>query len=274
MFSIIAGISAALCYGISDYAGGRASNRIAVVQVLVIGEVVGAFVLWAVAYALGEPLLAQTNVLVAVFAGLSGAIGVAALYIGIAAGHTAVTAPVSAVLATLLPVAYGIGIDGMPTTIVLLGMVLGITAILLNSFGGSASQRGGLWEGVIAGVAFGAYFILLSRIGTGAAVYAPLALSRSTALLVTLPWLVMRPGSRPTASGIGLAIMACLFDIGAAVSFFLAARYGRLDIASVLASLYPAVTVVLAATFLREHISVLQRWGLVLTLGATICIAL
>jgi drug/metabolite transporter (DMT)-like permease len=131
-----------------------------------------------------------------------------------------------------------------------------------------------LWEGVIAGVAFGVYFIFLAHIGTGTAVYAPLALSRSTALLVTLPWLLLRPGGRPTAGGIGLALVACVFDIGASVSFFLAARYGRLDIASVLASLYPAVTVILAATLLREHIGVVQRWGLALTLAATICIAL
>ena len=86
MFSIIAGISAALCYGISDYAGGRASTRISVVQVLVIGEIVGALILWGIAYSLGEPLLATTNIAVAVAAGLCGAIGVAALYLGIAAG--------------------------------------------------------------------------------------------------------------------------------------------------------------------------------------------
>jgi drug/metabolite transporter (DMT)-like permease len=274
MFSIIAGLGAALCYGISDFAGGRASHRIAVVQVLVIGEVVGAFILWGIAYALGEPLLATTNIAVAIAAGLCGAIGVAALYLGIAAGHTAITVPVSAVLATIVPVLYGIGAQGIPSVTVMAGIGLGIAAITLNSFAGPRTGNRGVWEGLIAGVAFGVYFILLTHISTGDAVYAPLALSRSSALLVTIPWLIARPGGRPTWAGFGLAVVACLFDIGAAVMFFLAARYGRLDVASVLASLYPAVTVLLAATLLREHIRVVQRWGLALTLAATLLIAL
>ena len=274
MFSIIAGISAALCYGISDFAGGRASNRISVVQVLVIGELIGALILWASAAALGEPMLASTNIAVAIGAGLCGAIGVAALYMGIAAGHTAVTAPVSAVLATMVPVLYGIGSDGVPTLTVMVGIAIGIAAICLNSFAGPRSGNHGLWVGLIAGIAFGVYFILLTHISTGSAVYAPLALSRSTAMLVTIPWLIARPGGRPAWGGVWLAVVAALFDIGAAVLFFLAARYGRLDVASVLASLYPAVTVLLAATVLREQIRVVQRWGLVLTLAATIMIAL
>ena len=93
-------------------------------------------------------------------------------------------------------------------------------------------------------------------------------------MLVTIPWLIARPGGRPSWAGVGLAVVACVFDIGAAVMFFLAARYGRLDVASVLASLYPAVTVLLAAILLREQIKVVQRWGLALTLAATLLIAL
>ena len=274
MFSIIAGISAAFCYGISDYAGGRASTRISVVQVLVIGEVVGALILWGVAYSLGEPLLATTNIAVAIAAGLCGAIGVAALYLGIAAGHTAITAPVSAVLATSIPVLYGIGAAGIPSLTVMAGIGLGIAAITLNSFVGPRTGNRGVWAGLSAGVAFGVYFMFLTHISTGDAVYAPLALSRSTAMLVTIPWLIARPGGQPSWAGVGLAVVACVFDIGAAVMFFLAARYGRLDVASVLASLYPAVTVLLAATLLRERISVVQRWGLALTLAATLLIAL
>lgn len=129
MFSIIAGLGAALCYGISDFAGGRASHRIAVVQVLVISEVIGALILWGIAYTLGEPLLATTNVAVAIAAGLCGAIGVAALYLGIAAGHTAITVPVSAVLATFVAVLYGIGAQGIPSVTVMAGIGLGIAAI-------------------------------------------------------------------------------------------------------------------------------------------------
>lgn len=274
MFALAAGLAAALCYGISDFAGGRATSRMAVVQVLVLGEILGAAVLWGIAVALGEPLFAQTHIQTALAAGISGAIGVAALYRGIANGHTAVVAPISAVLATLIPVLYGIQIDGMPAPLVLLGIALGIAAIVCNSVTDPGQERGGVRAGLVAGVAFGAYFICVAHVSTGSATYAPLALSRSAALVVTLPWLILRPGGRPTAGGIGFAVLASLFDISAALAFFLGTRAGRLDIVSVLASLYPAVTVLLAGIFLHERINRMQQVGLVLTIASTVCIAL
>jgi hypothetical protein len=84
-----------------------------------------------------------------------GAIGVASLYHGIARGHAAVAAPVSALLAAVIPVIYGMGSDGIPQPLVLLGMAIGIIAIVLNSLSGSVTRFAGLWPGILAGVAFG-----------------------------------------------------------------------------------------------------------------------
>jgi len=270
---IIAGLSSALCYGISDYMGGRASARIAIVQVLVIGEIVGAGALWALAWWYHEAWLATGLIGVAVGAGMVGALGVASLYHGIARGHAAVTAPVSALLAAVIPVIYGMGSDGIPKPLVLLGMAIGIIAIVLNSLSGSIDRFAGLWQGVLAGVAFGVYFVLLKYLGQAEGLFLPLALSRSCALLITIPWLLIRPGGRTSAAGIGLAIVAGGFDIAAGMWYILATQSGRLDIAGVLASLYPGVTVLLAYFINREQISIPQRWGLVATIIATALIA-
>lgn len=271
---LLAGLGASLSYGISDFIGGRASARLPIVQVLVIGEIFGALLLWTLAGWYGEPLQLGSVMLIAIGAGMVGAIGVAALYHGLAHGYTAITAPVSAVLAALLPILYGLQSDGLPSPLALTGTAIGVVAIVLNSLAGRANGYQGLWQGLVAGVAFGTYFILLKYVGTIDETFAPLAFVRSAALIITVPWLFIRPGKRPNRIGFGLAIVAGLFDVAATSLYVLATQTGRLDLASVLASLYPAVTVLLARFVSHEPITFLQRIGLVATLIATTLIAL
>lgn len=271
---LLAGLGASLSYGISDFVGGRASARLSIVQVLVIGEIFGALLLWGLAGWYAEPLQLGSVMIIAVGAGMVGAIGVAALYHGLSQGYTAITAPVSAVLAAVLPILYGLQSDGLPSTLAITGMVIGLVAIVLNSLAGRANGYQGLWQGLVAGVAFGVYFILLKYVGTVEETFAPLAFVRSAALLITVPWLLIRPGGRPNAIGFILAIVAGLFDVAATSLYVLATQTGRLDLASVLASLYPAVTVLLARYISHEPISPVQRIGLVATLIATTLIAL
>lgn len=270
---LLAALGAAFGYGIGDFMGGKASSKLAVVQVLVIGEIFGALVFGIIALANGEAFLPPHLLGLALLAGVSGALGLAALYHGIAQGHTAITAPVSAALSALVPVLYGLVVHGLPSSLALGGMALGIVAITLNSLSGRAHGYQGLWQGVSAGFAIGVFLILLKFVAD-AGVFMPLAIIRAAALVITIPWLIWRPGPKPTRLGIGLAIIAGAFDLIANAAYMVATQLGRIDIASVLASLYPAVTVLLAALINREHISPLQRWGLLTTLVATALIAL
>jgi len=152
-------------------------------------------------------------------------------------------------------------------------MAIGIVAIVLNSLSGKATGYSGLWQGLIAGVTFGVFLILLKYLG-GNGVFAPLAVMRAGALVVTIPWLLIRRGGMPSAAGIGLAITAGTFDLSANAAYMVSTQLGRLDVASVLSSLYPAVTVLLAFFINREPFSRMQRIGLVTTLVATALIAL
>lgn len=271
---ILAGLLAALCYGVSDYVGGQASARIAIAQVLVIGEFAGALVLWLIAWYVRDAGIAPQAGILAMVAGILGAVGVAFLYRGIARGYTAVTAPVSAVISALVPVIYGITSHGVPTARVISGIGLGVIAIVLTSWTGQVRRADGLWQGLMAGCMFGLYFVLIKIIGRPDALVTPLAISRSAALLVSIPWWLLRPAPRPSRDGVGLALLAGMCDVGAGGAFMVAALAGRIDIAGVLASLYPAVTVLLAFFINHERIMPPQRWGLVLTIMATALIAL
>lgn len=272
-FFVITALSAALCYGIGDFIGGKATAKIPLVQVLVIGEIFGALAFGILAFINNEAMLPLPLLGLAIGAGLAGALGLAGLYHGISQGYTAVTAPVSAILSAIIPVLYGIATTGMPSSLALVGMVLGTVAIGLNSLAGRANGYRGVWQGIIAGVAIGVFLILLKYIGS-AGVYTPLAIARAAALLITIPWLLLRPGHAPTPTGIMLAIAAGSFDLGANTAYMISTQLGRLDVASMLASLYPAVTVVLAFFINGEKLSVLQRWGLICTIVASALIAL
>ncbi len=269
---ILAAVSAALCYGVGDFIGGKASAKIPLVQVLVIGEVVGACMFGLLAWLNHEATMPFNLVGIAVCAGIAGAFGLAALYHGISQGYTAITAPVSAVISAIIPILYGMYISGLPSTLTLCGMLLGIIAIVLNSIAGRASGYHGLWQGLSAGIAIGIFLVLLKFIGS-AGIYTPLAIARAGSLIITIPWLLFRPGSKPSGTGVALAIMAGTFDLIANAAYMISTQLGRLDIASMLASLYPAVTVILAFFLNGEKLSPLQRWGLVTTIIASALIA-
>ncbi len=268
-------LAAAVFYGISDFVGGRASAQMPVVRVLVWGEFFGALVLWGLVVITREPAFETTIIGIGIAAGITGAIGVALLYDGLSRGYTAMTAPISAVLAAMIPAVYGIQQDGHPSTTALIGMGVGIIAILLNSLAGRINNFRGVFQGIGAGIAFGIFFIFLKYLGSESTIYTPLAITRTAALLITVPWLVlMRPTRPATPAGIGLALLAGGFDIAASAAYITATQLGRLDLASVLASLYPAITVLLARYIDKELLSPLQKTGLVATLIATSLIAL
>ncbi len=269
----VCAIGASFGFGVGDFFGGRASSKIPVVHVLVISELFGALMFWLLAQYTQEADLPTNLVGLAVLTGVTGAVGLAALYNGIARGHTAVTAPVAAALSAIIPVCYGITTTGFPSTMAIIGMTVGIVAIVLNSLSGKTTGYQGLWQGLAAGVTFGIFLILLKFLG-GNGVFAPLAVMRAGALVVTIPWLLIRRGGIPSAAGVGLAMAAGAFDLSANAAYMISTQLGRLDIASVLASLYPAVTVLLAFFVNREPINTLQRVGLVTTLIATALIAL
>jgi len=81
-------------------------------------------------------------------------------------------------------------------------------------------------------------------------------------------------GVRITRATVGWALATAVLDTSGNLMFVAATRAGRLDVASVLASLYPASTILLAALTLGERPTKRQALGMAAAVAAVVMIAM
>jgi drug/metabolite transporter (DMT)-like permease len=267
--TVIFGLTASLCWGGGDFSGGLASRRANVSGVVIAGYTVGFVLLVALALIWKEPLPRPVDVLWGGLAGVAGVLGLIAFYSALSSGPMGIAAPVSAVLTAALPVLFSALTAELPTRLQLGGFVLALLAIGLISRPDRASgPPQGIGLAVLAGCGFGCFFILISRVSPGATFW-PLAVARFTSVSVAL--IMTRLRRQPVLPGMRVALLVALAGILDALGnafFVLAAHSGRLDVAAVLSSFYPAATVLLAALVLRERVTRVQAIGILLVLLA------
>lgn len=266
---------AAVAYGLSDFTGGLLSRRGGAWAVSLIGQITGgSLVLLLTLVTDGSPT--RADLAWSLLAGLGNGFGTAFLYRGLSSGRMGVVAPVSAVGSVLVPVAVGVASGERPGQLVWMGIVLALPAIWLVSREPSdaASPNGsGLLDGVLAGLGFGTLFAALAQIPEEAG-FLPLALNQlvagvaivGVALLLRRDWV---PRNRYAVGGMLSGALGAL----ATGAFLVATQGGYLTVTSVVTSLYPAFTVLLAATVLREHVHRAQGVGLALCAGAVALVA-
>ena len=200
-------------------------------------------------------------------AGLSGAIGIAALYRGLAIGSAATVAPTAAVITAAFPVLVTGLAAGLPRPTQLVGFVVAIAGIWLVARAPSASRSGaGLKLALVAGVGFGGFLTLIAQVHTDL-VFLPLALTRGVTLALAIALMLVRGVRIPRMTASPIALLAGVLDAGGNVLFLFARQHTRLDVAAVLSSFYPVATVLLARLVLRERITRVQ-W-----IGAGVCLA-
>jgi uncharacterized membrane protein len=268
------GLASAASWGAGDFCGGLASKRSPLLGVLALGYGTGVLAIAAAALLLGEPIPGAAALGWAVAAGLSGTLGLGALYRGLAVGRMAVVAPVSAVLSAAIPAAIGALAEGPPPAAKLLGFALALLGIWLVARTGAAGlERQGLVLALTAGLGFGGFLVLMHQ-GAQAGPFWPLAAARSTSLALVLAAAVARRQPwAPARAALPLVLLSGALDAGGNAFFVLAGRAGRLDMAGVLSSLYPVTTVVLAAALLRERVGRSQGVGIAVALAAIALIA-
>ncbi|MBI2778060.1 MAG: DMT family transporter [Chloroflexi bacterium] len=263
---------AAGSWGTSDFGGGLLGRRAPMLGVLVATQGIGLLIALAIIVARGEPILHGNDLLLSVVAGLGASVGVGALYRGLAVGRMGVVAPVAAVLTALTPAVAGIVLDGLPAIVVLGGMGLAIVAVVVVSAapGHDDGRPSGLPLAILAGLTLGAMSVLISRIGDEY-LLAPLAMIRAVQVAVfVVVILAGRQAWRLPRSTWRLAAFVGTVDLVGNIAFLVAVRQS-LATASVLSSLYPVITVLLAATIVRERMTRSHAAGVVL---AGIAIAL
>ncbi|HZV80523.1 MAG TPA: DMT family transporter [Candidatus Binatus sp.] len=270
-------LAAAFIYGAADFLGGLATKRndVRVVVLLSGGAGLIIAILSLPVFGNGAPL--ERDLVLGAGVGLAGVIGIAALYRGLAIARMSVVAPITAVIAAAVPIAYGLLRGERPSVGAIVGIVLALVAVALVSSssdedvaGQPEPKRTGIALALISGLGFGFVYVLLAASSRGAW---PLVASRTTFLIVLgLTALIWRPAK--LASGTGrLAVTSGALDMGANLLYLLALRHTLVSIAAVIASLYPASTVMLARMVLHERLQMVQWIGVACALVGVVLMA-
>jgi drug/metabolite transporter (DMT)-like permease len=243
---------------------------------VLISQIVGMTLAFSLALVLGETLFTGTDLAWSVAGGIAGGIGITSLYRALSIGRMAVVAPVTAVLAAMIPVGVGFVTEGLPNQIVIAGIALAILAVVLVSRveDESDGRSAGLGLAVIAGIGFGLFGACIGQLSDGH-VFGPLTIVRATeAVMLVGVIVVTRSGWRPPRDLV-LAICAVgVLDMAGNGAYILSAQAGSLAIASVLSSMYPVTTVILATIVLRERITRTHALGIALAATAVAMIAI
>lgn len=274
LLSVLVGLASAAAWGAGDFLGGAASRRASLYGVVITSQLVGLAVVFTAAVLFNQPFPPAEHLLGGALAGLLGVVGVLALYQALATGKMGVAAPVSAVVAALVPVIVSLFTMSLPDTSTLLGFVIALFSVWFVSRTGSEPiRRSDLLLPICAGLGFGLFFVAISKVNTVSTLY-PLVAARlaSLSFLVLITALRQQPRGVPR-SALGITVLSGALDAGGNAFFVVAAALGRLDVVAVLASLYPAVTVLLAWVLLRERVTRLQGLGVLAALVAVVLIS-
>jgi drug/metabolite transporter (DMT)-like permease len=269
-------LGSAVAFGTGDFMGGYASRRDAPLPVTATAQLASVVVLIPLVALVPAPNVAGTDLAWGAGSGLFGMIGIMALFTGFARGPMGIIAPITAVIAALVPVLVGIVGGERPGSLAVAGMVVGLGAVVAVSAVDTPSgpvDRYAVLAAIVAGFGFGLFFAMLGQTSSDSGMW-PLVTAR--AVSVPLIVLVAHRSGRvlPVRSARGLASASGSVDMVANGLFTAAAQRGLLSVASVLTALYPVVTAILAWVVLRERLRLLQQIGVAAAVVAVAMIGL
>ncbi|MEU3103692.1 EamA family transporter [Streptomyces griseoflavus] len=263
-------LASALCYGLVDFAGGLLSRRVPHGAITFLGRLGGLLLATAAALLLTADAVAVPDLLWGALSGVGSATAMRFLNRGLSHGAMSVIVPVSAVTGVALSVLCGVLLLGdRPGTLAWTGIAVTVPALWWVSGGGTRLGRAAT-DGLLASPGVAVQYVALGQAGPDSGLW-PVAAGRAAAVLVLLPGVVRRPRlARLPARPAGQAL---LIGAGAAlglVLYLLAAQRQMLSVAVVLASLYPALPVLLGLAVLHERVSRRQAAGLPAAALATV----
>jgi drug/metabolite transporter (DMT)-like permease len=279
MLALVLAAVASTLWGAGDFVGGLTAKRISVLLVALITWGAG-LLLTIVLVAALDPAIPPTKTLTfGLLGGVFGAVGLGSLYKGLAVGRMGIVAPIAS-LSVLVGVGVGYLQGDRPSSLQLVGMVAAVVGAVLAAIApdpagpreGRVAQ--GVGYGVLAAVCLGGTLVCLDAAGEASAAWSALLLRASSVPLVALAALVTRPSFAPVRRrDVGVLSAVGVADNAANVLFALATAKGLFTLVSVIASLVPVVTVLLARVVLHEHLTRHQLVGVVLALGGVVTIA-
>jgi uncharacterized membrane protein len=272
---ILFGLLAAITWGTADFNGGIASKRSNPYGVVVVAHSLSLGLLIVLIALSGESIPSLEELLWGGASGIGGGIGLLLLYRALAEGRMSVAAPVSAVVASGLSVLVGAMLDGIPGPWMLAGLILALIAVWFTSREeGTVIHINELRQPVAAGICFALFFICFERASQTSLLW-PLIAVRVVSISSLLGYVIFtRQSWFPNRNSFVPVVLSGVLDTAGNALYALSARSGRLDVAAVISSLYPGVTVLLAWLLLREWIGRMQTFGILLALAAIIILSL
>ena len=275
MAAVLLALGASATWGIGDFVGPLKGRTLGTLRVLFLAQIAGLSLMAAVV-AVHAEAPPGAAVLLAAPAAVCGTFGLVALYQGMAAGAMSIVAPIAGVSAAI-PVVIGIATGERPRVLQLAGIVLALVGVGITAreprAAGAPRVAAGVGLALLAALGFGLYFVPMHTAGDADAAWAALIFRITSVSLVGTAVLVTRPTLRIARADLAVVASAGVLDTIGNLLFAASSAYGLVSVTSVLASLYPVVTIVLAHRLLHERTAPSQKAGIVGTLAGVALIA-
>jgi drug/metabolite transporter (DMT)-like permease len=271
---VLLALGASLAWGVSDFVGPLVSRTLGTLRVLFwaqVGGVLGIALVVAIRGAGPE----RWAVLFAIAAAFGGMLGLFAYYQGMATGTMSVVAPIAGVSA-IVPVTFGIATGDDPSATQVAGIACALVGVGLASVEHQEGRRrvaAGVGLALLAACGFGFYFPWMHAAGKADFWWASLVFRTTALLLMAAVVAARRPALRLGPRDLAIVFACGLGDTLGNVLFAASSGHGLISLTAVLSSLYPVVTVILAAAVLKETVAPLQRAGVALTLAGVVLIS-
>ncbi len=260
--AIVLALLSSVFWGTGDFLGGLTSRRRMAIAVVGGSQFAGLVVVGLYSLAVGAYRDPTGWIPWSIAAGAVGATGLLAFYTALAAGTMGVVSPIAG-LGAIVPVVVGLAQGETPGPLTLTGLVLALGGAVAAS-GPELSGEGGVRPVLLAafaGISFGLVFVAIDN-GAESSPEMTMVGMRMTSVLgfVVIALALRSVGGLTTRDAVPLTAIGVL-DVGANLTFAFATTEGFVSVVSVLGSLYPVVTVVLARVFLHERLRRVQLVG-------------
>ena len=223
------------------------------------------------------PLVPGPWIAAGVVAGLAGLVGLSAVYRGMAIGVVGVVSTIAAT-GPVIPILVGLVLGERPSVLQFVGILVTLAGIGLLAFDRRPQSGGKLVPGVglalLAALAFGIFLVAIKYASRPNPLWGVLATRTGSVSALLLLGLAFRSRIRVQRTDMLPLLTVGVLDVSADVFFAFATTIGLLSIVSILSSLYPVATVILARIVLKERMLRLQQVGIGLALAGVLLISL
>ncbi len=270
-FSIVFGLFSAISFGFGDFAGGFLTKKNNVLMVLLYSQITGSIFLFVGIMLIGEKFTSSI-IFFSALSGIFGGLGLLAFYRGLSLGNMGVVAPITGVITPIIPILVGI-FSLQYSCNQILGIILALLAIWLVSTT-KIKQKisyNDVLLAIIAGIGFGFFLLFIDMASTPSLVLFPILIARFASItMILLVSIYFKKIYFIKPKTFGLTTIPGILDTIGNLFFIYSSKTGRIDFASVLLSLGPVVTVLLAWKILHEKLTKIQILGIALSVVAII----